>query len=265
MERKIQNHLIGSDPEAFIVNGDGHIVSSINLIPGDKADPFPIGKDCFIQHDNILAEWCVPPTVDPAEFSTHIAHCIEWTEDILPEGHKIKFISSFHIDPDQLLDPGAKEFGCEPDHNSWNNGEPNERPNCDTNLRTAGGHIHIGYDNPSEDLNMEIIRVLDLFLAVPALFIDRDNLRRQLYGKAGSFRHKKYGVEYRSLSNFWVNDPSLVSWIFDQILIAIDFINCGGTITENNALLIQLAVNNGDIEIASVLMEEFAMVFPEVA
>lgn len=261
---RIKNYLIGSDPEAFIINTEGTIVSAIPLVPGDKQDPYPINNGCSVQHDNILAEWCVPPTSNPIKFSDSIDHCIEWTEDILPEGFKVKFISSFHIDPDQLLDPSAKEFGCDPDHNAWINGEKNEKPNCDTNLRTAGGHIHIGYDNSNEDLNMEIIRALDLFLAVPALFLDKDNLRRQLYGKAGAFRHKSYGVEYRSLSNFWVNDRELVSWVFDQIAVAVDFINCGGIISEADAVNIQLAVNNGDRDLATVVMADFAMSMPEV-
>lgn len=261
---KIENYKIGSDPEAFILNEKSNIVSSLDLIPGDKQDPYPIGEGCAIQHDNILAEWCVPPTRDPATFSQSIDHCVSWTEDILPQGFKIAFMTSFHVDVDQLLDPRAQEFGCEPDYNAWSNGEPNTKPNCDTNLRTAGGHIHIGYDNSTHETNMSIIKALDLFLAVPALFLDNDKLRRSLYGKSGAFRHKSYGVEYRSLSNFWVNDPMLVIWVFNQIDVAIDFVNCGGTMTDEDVIHIQLAVNEGDLDLAELVMHEYGISIPEL-
>lgn len=260
---KVNNYLIGSDPEAFIVNGEGTIVSSIPLIPGTKADPYPIGKGCSIQHDNILAEWCIPPTRNPEDFHQSILHCVEWTESVLPENHKVVFITSFHVEQDQLEDVQAKEFGCEPDHNAWAMGEPNTKPNTNTNLRTAGGHIHIGYDNSTEEMNMEIIRTLDLFLAVPALYLDEDTHRRSLYGKAGSFRHKPYGVEYRSLSNFWVKDQSLINWVFEQIDVAIDFINCGGIIADTDKISIQLAVDNNDQLEAATLIREYSMSIPE--
>ena len=55
------------------------------------------------------------------------------------------------------------------------------------------GHIHIGYDNSTKETNFAIIKALDLFLGVPSLEIDLDERRRGLYGKAGCFRHKKYG------------------------------------------------------------------------
>ena len=262
---KVNKYIIGSDPEAFIVNEEGYIMSAIPLVPGDKSDPYVIGDGCSIQHDNILAEWCVPPTNDPQAFSDSMDHCVQWTESILPQGYKVKFISSFHVGSDQLQDPQAKEFGCEPDYNAWQEGEANQKPDVNTNLRTAGGHIHIGYDHPTHVQNMEIIRVLDLFLAVPALYLDQDNLRRSMYGKAGSFRHKPYGVEYRSLSNFWVKDLALITWVFNQIEVAMDFINCGGIISEFDSLAIQLAVNTGDLAVAEAIITEYSMSIPEYA
>lgn len=260
MEQKIVNYLIGSDPEAFIVDGTGKIVSAIPLVPGDKQDPYPIGdQGIAIQHDNILVEWCLPPVTNATDFTDNVNSAIDWTLCILPEGHEIKFITSFHVEQDQLQDPQAQEFGCTPDYNAWTDSE-NEKPDAATNLRTAGGHIHIGYDNPSEPVNREIIKALDLFLGVPSLLIDSDTLRRSLYGKAGAFRDKSYGVEYRSLSNFWVNDPGYVEWVFNQIHIAIDFINSGEVLSEEEGMDIQLAINTGDTEIALQLMDYYNMV-----
>jgi hypothetical protein len=41
-------------------------------------------------------------------------------------------------------------------------------------------------------------------------------LRRELYGKAGAFRPKPYGVEYRVLSNRWLNSEALIRWVYNQ-------------------------------------------------
>lgn len=261
----IENHIIGSDPEAFIVNQKDSIVSAIELVPGDKYDPYDIDKGCAVQHDNILVEWCIPPTKNSVSFYESMVHAIEWTKDILPGGFDIKFITSAYVDQDQLLHPLALEFGCEPDYNAWTNGGENIKPDVNTNLRTAGGHIHIGYNNSSEKVNMMLVKALDLFLSVPALFIDNDVDRRKLYGKAGAFRHKSYGVEYRSLSNFWLKDQQSVDWVFNQVQIAIDYINCGGIITEEEAIAIQLSVNKNNLELAKELMVSYSMYIPTFA
>lgn len=58
------------------------------------------------------------------------------------------------------------------------------------------------------------IPLMDLFCGIPSVLIDRSKdakIRRMLYGKAGDFRKPNYGLEYRSLSNFWIKSPYLVS------------------------------------------------------
>ncbi len=42
---------------------------------------------------------------------------------------------------------------------------------------------------------------------MPAIILDKDKVRTRNYGKPGNFRPKPYGMEYRTLSNFWINDP----------------------------------------------------------
>ena len=57
---------------------------------------------------------------------------------------------------------------------------------------------------------MFVIYMLDLFLAVPAIFMDTDKTskeRRTMYGFAGSHRETDYGLEYRPLSAFWLGSP----------------------------------------------------------
>jgi hypothetical protein len=62
---------------------------------------------------------------------------------------------------------------------------------------------------------------MDLF-TVGSVLMDEDLLRKQLYGKRGAFRPKPYGVEYRSLSNFWVQKPEYIGWAWDATARAMD-------------------------------------------
>jgi hypothetical protein len=74
------------------------------------------------------------------------------------------------------------------------------------------------------------IYLLDLFLAVPSLWLDKDFTsvaRRKLYGQCGRYRPKDYGIEYRSLGNFWLQSPRLVSWIYDVCEFVVDQLDKG--------------------------------------
>lgn len=59
-----------------------------------------------------------------------------------------------------------------------------------------------------------IIPLLDLFVGIPSVLVDRDpnaSIRRKVYGRAGEYRLPKYGIEYRTLSNFWMTSYPLMS------------------------------------------------------
>ena len=101
-----------------------------------------------------------------------------------------------------------------------------------------------------------VIRMCDLFLGIPSLLLDRDPTskdRRKLYGGAGSHRiRNKYGVEYRSLSNFWVSRPSLVELIYNLATVAVrivmvDKINEHIWNNEINPDKMRTTINNMDI------------------
>jgi hypothetical protein len=47
-------------------------------------------------------------------------------------------------------------------------------------------------------------------------------LARKLYGAAGRYRQPSYGVEYRTLSNFWLASPELVELVYDICSFVID-------------------------------------------
>ena len=118
-------------------------------------------------------------------------------------------------------------------------------------------HIHIGYDNPDKETNFNIIKQMDLYLGVPSIILDTHAERRQLYGKAGCFRHKKYGVEFRTLSNFWLFSPELILWAATNSLIAASNFK---TIDDQD--LIISCINDNNVELARHLVNKYSVPMP---
>lgn len=262
MSNKIQNIVLGTDPEAFLRNRKTkEIVSAIGLIPGTKHAPYPItelGPGYFIQTDNVMVEWCVPATNNYRELYHSIQKCIEYTNSVIPGDLEVTVKASAFLDEKYLQNEQALTFGCDPDFNAWTY-MMNSSPSSRTNLRTAGGHIHIGYDNPDDDASIELIRALDLYLGVPSIILDPDIERRKMYGKAGAFRIKSYGIEYRSLSNFWIKDHLIIKFIYNGVKKAVEFVNTGKSFTDEDQLMIQAAINGNDRSLARNLISKYKL------
>ena len=96
---------------------------------------------------------------------------------------------------------------------------------------------------------------MDKFLGVPSVLRDSGTLRRKLYGGAGAFRFKNYGVEYRTLSNFWIFDESNIQWAYRGTEQALNFVANGGVISDEEGQLIQQCINTSDVELAEYLVK----------
>lgn len=255
----IDDITLGCDPELFLVDGYSNHISAVGKFGGTKDEPFPItDMGHCMQEDNVALEFNIPPSADVESFNYNIGLVLDYLKGAAAEqGLFLDISSSAEFEDEQLATPEAQEFGCSSDYDAWT-GMENDKPDADTNLRTCGGHIHIGYRKPSHKVNLSIVKAMDLFLGVPSLFMDDDVDRRIMYGKAGCFRPKEFGVEYRVLSNFWVADESLSTWAYNATIQAIEFINENGIdALDKYEDKIVKCINTNDKELATELMDKF--------
>ncbi len=80
-----------------------------------------------------------------------------------------------------------------PDFNAWVGGKPNTVGGVKGCGRSAGGHIHIGYDDFNQTTSDFIVKALDLFISVPLVIAEPENKRKEMYGKAGAYRPQPWG------------------------------------------------------------------------
>ena len=210
---------IGSDPEYFLQNSQGKLISAIGLIEGSKDAPFAV-KNGHVHPDNVCIEMNTNPSATKDQFRIVTRALLDEVRDIaMDNGLMISGKSYGEFEDDQLCHPDALESGCEPDFNAYNNGHANTPPNYSlTKARAAGGHIHIGCainDLPAQLLH-KLVKTLDLTVTLP-MVCREDEKRRELYGKAGAFRVKPYGLEYRTPSNAWTLSDKRVEWVYDAV------------------------------------------------
>jgi hypothetical protein len=163
----------------------------------------------------VAVELGIPPCVTPDTF----AICIMEGKDRINRtfledtGMELTIGSARMFRPEDLVSDQAQSFGCEPDYNAYVNGKMRPQPELKTfgNERFAGGHIHLGGEFNCPPFVAALFA--DLFLSLPFLCspsagtqpFDGSN-RLAWYGQPGIFRHKPYGIEYRTPTNWWCNN-----------------------------------------------------------
>lgn len=256
---KHRNITLGADPETFIKNEE-EIVSAEGLTEGGtKHSPKPISElGHAIQEDGIMFEYNIPPCSTKKEWIDNHTFCLVFLSELAKNnGYELSNAVSGEINPIYLQTPQASTFGCEPDFNIYLK-DVNPTPNNDTNLRCAGGHVAIGYDDPDFEISEKIVYAFDMFVVLPALFKDNDTRRRELYGKPGSFRIKDWGVECRALSNFWIQSEELMGWVWDQTMKAVNTV-FEGNIDELIAEFsndVNDVITNYDLDAATALIKK---------
>lgn len=255
--------LIGADPEAFVRRGPNTISHCIGILGGDKNSPRKV-LDGAVQEDNVLFEFNVDASEYCDTFAQRISVVLQQGQEILADAglHLVPHVSSHIYEHMTGFPEKAFEFGCTPDYNGYT-GEVNPRPSAENlMLRTAGGHVHIGWSHLGEvtqELQSRVIVACDYLMGLQSLLEDSDTRRRELYGKAGACRYKEYGVEYRTLSNYWIWDKAHITAIHKRAQLACGVAHDELAFAVLTSLVspaeVQAVINAGDTVMASAILE----------
>lgn len=213
---------IGADPEVFLMK-NGKFISAHDKLPGSKEEPFVVESGA-VQVDGLAAEFNIDPAVDKEGFKNNLNKVQSILKKMVPDCEIMQECSAFFDEDFTKNIPAFNlELGCSADYNGWSMEQINT-PDAKQLMRTAGGHAHIGgfysddeYDPIHFDDCCRLARILDENVGVYSILWDKDDNRRKMYGRAGSFRPKKYGMEYRTLSNMWIFSDKLVDFVYEGI------------------------------------------------
>lgn len=261
---RISNYKLGSDIEFFLEDIlSKEIVSAEGIIKGTKKEPFKFDEDNSFYAtslDNVMAEGNIAPAGSAYEFWKNVEKLRAYIDSTIPKTLKTVAIPSARLDKKHLQTENAQVFGCDPSLNCWTGTEVRPEPSGD-NLRSAGFHIHVGYDEPTMDTNTELAKAMDLFLGVPSILIEPKNERKAIgYGLSGNYRHQKHGMEYRSLSSHFSSEQKLIEWCFRNTQKAIQFVN-DDRVAELQHMgdVIQQIINTEDAQLAMAICDDFAI------
>lgn len=261
---KLKNATLGTDPEMFLFDTQTQkFKSAIDIIPGTKELPFrpdELDNGFGLQTDNVLIEFNIPPvSIDrPDLFIQNINTMKQYIQMWLnkyDQNYTTRCQASAYLDESELIDERACMFGCDPDFNCYTK-KQNPSPQIkEPTLRSAGFHWHIGFENLTAKSCINLIRYMDLFMGIPSIILDTDVKRRLLYGKAGAFRFQPYGVEWRVLSSYFLQDDTTIGFMYQQLMKAIK------AFEDNVALpaprIVVNTINKSDINTAKTLIDMF--------
>lgn len=262
------------DPEVFIER-DGKIVPGFEILPPKKKPGFANEGGGIFHEDGFQAEFSPHANACHETVAYSMSHAInsmmEHANSKLHYTDRSRYTISdatfVELTP-ELLSHGTDDqvaLGCDTSENVW--GHPafmtdNAR---EFPYRMAGGHIHLGKATDAKWFHSRaerIIRAMDVFLGVPSVALlagMEDPRRRQFYGRAGEFRYQKHGLEYRVLSNAYLQHPSITHLVLN---LARGAFRLGTTNWESqfkyDPELVRHIINDHDVTLAKKFVEENA-------
>lgn len=224
--------IIGSDVEFFVRNSLGDVIPAYTVIDHDKNDPI-VNQDIKLYYDNVLLEFNIPPCKSIREFIENIESGINFAESKI-RPHFLDTSASTYFSPEFMSDSRSQVVACDIEYNAYNM-QPNyfiQDALKNTSMRTSGGHLHlsgVSSDSISDKTKYPLfVYMLDLFLGISSLLVEKDQTqkdRRKFFGKAGSFRIKPYGIEYRVLSSWWTRKPEYCGLVYRICEFVFEFMN----------------------------------------
>lgn len=221
----IRDHdaLYGGDPEAFLeVNGE--VVGSEHYVPENGSY---LDAGCKLVRDGVQVEIQLSPEhgAPPMYYALRALK-----HDFLPEGVTFSMRECVEVSDQEMgrLSHKSRVLGCSPSLNIYTGPSVVDVPPY-FRTRSAGGHVHIGLKPPiwggGADERRSLIPILDWVVGNTCVMLNPgpdQATRRKVYGKAGEYRLPSHGVEYRTLSNFWLKGMALSEVVFSLTAFAVD-------------------------------------------
>jgi len=157
-----------------------------------------------------------------------IARCLKTAvEHLKDKSAKLNFSTVIEVPREEYesLSPEARTLGCVESKNLYDS-KASVKVEEGFRGRSAGGHIHIGLAGVKHLQEIDPrrwIQMLDLIVGNTCVLLDRDPKaaeRRQVYGRAGEYRLPPHGIEYRTLSNWWMRSYETMSLVMGLVRLA---------------------------------------------
>jgi hypothetical protein len=215
----------GSDPEMFLTR-NGQVIGSERVIP-EVGIGLGGGK---IIRDGIQIE-LNPYGGDSLRHRGYLRNLLVSVKQHVPADVSVSFEQVVDVPQEEFaaLSPQSGVLGCMPSLNAYGIPPLRVDENGPQPPRSAGGHIHVGFTGAPTimDYRRDLIPLMDIIVGNQAVLLDREPRaaeRRKLYGRAGEYRIPRYGIEYRTQSNWWLHSPGTCELVFGLTKTAVDIL-----------------------------------------
>ncbi len=252
-------HAMGCDPEFFFRDATTkRIIGAEKVLPKAGLEVGYGGSSGKVVIDGVQAELNPGPYACRANHANNIASLFR-ALDVEIKEKKLNVVvdlsRSVTITKTELkkLDPNNQRFGCLPSF-SFYKGIQGDLALVNPLIyrhRSAGGHIHIGCGEGVHKTPEDLVKMMDIIVGNTCVLIDRDKgnaRRRKLYGRAGEYRLPKHGLEYRTLSNFWLTSYPLMSMVFGLTRLVTSLVFCTPAASKRYIEEFMSKVNMDDIQ-----------------
>jgi hypothetical protein len=225
-----QSYTVGCDPEVFLTR-DGGFIGSERVVPDLKG---------LVVRDGFQVEFNPPASMSSSILGSWLSQAFIRLDSLVKahEGVGISLDQVIKVDPNEMsqLSERSRILGSDPSFNVYGT-KPILVDGESYPFRSAAGHLHFGLKNDLFDERVRLISWFDVFVGNTSVLIDRNPLavqRRENYGRAGEYRIPNHGIEYRTPSNFWLRNYTLLDFVLNLADIAIQVVIDG--------------INGGDLE-----------------
>lgn len=199
------------------------------FMPYTKDDPCSINGH-LLHKDASMFELAIAPASEPSELDSNVFDAFKYADTMLPDGAVMRPVPAVEYTDEALsLDPYASILGCGASQNIY--GTPSIGDKYEDNYRYGGIHVNLEFHDKGT-CPIETAFRLDYMLGLNSVinwedgYRDEMQRRRKYYGRAGEYRVKPFGMEYRTLPNcavvsgmaLWRNIETALSLPIDKLI-----------------------------------------------